>query len=75
MAGTIETRLAELGITIPEASAPAANYMPWARSGDLLFTAGQLPLKDGKLMATGFWGTISTPRPARKWPNSVRSTS
>lgn len=56
MAGTVESRLAELGITLPAAAAPAANYVPFARSGNLLFTAGQLPLKDGKLVATGLLG-------------------
>jgi enamine deaminase RidA (YjgF/YER057c/UK114 family) len=49
MAETIEKRLADLGVTLPAAAAPAANYVPFMRSGNLLFTAGQLPLKDGKL--------------------------
>lgn len=56
MTDTIEARLLELGVTLPEAAAPAANYVPWKRSGNLLFTAGQLPLKDGKLMAMGLLG-------------------
>lgn len=56
MTDTIEKRLLELGVTLPEAAAPAANYAPFALSGNLLFTSGQLPLKDGKLMAMGLLG-------------------
>ena len=53
MGETIEKRLSDLGVTLPAAAAPAANYVPFVRSGNLLFTAGQLPLKDGKLQAAG----------------------
>ena len=56
MGETIEKRLTDLGVTLPAAAAPAANYLPFVRSGNLLFTAGQLPLKDGKLQATGLLG-------------------
>jgi enamine deaminase RidA (YjgF/YER057c/UK114 family) len=56
MGETIEKRLSDLGVTLPAAAAPAANYVPYARSGNILFTAGQLPLKDGKLQATGLLG-------------------
>jgi enamine deaminase RidA (YjgF/YER057c/UK114 family) len=56
MGDTIEKRLQDLGITLPQAAAPAANYVPYAQSGNLLFTAGQLPLKDGKLAFTGLLG-------------------
>ena len=56
MSDMIEARLAELGITLPAAAAPAANYVPFMRSGNLLFTAGQLPLADGALTATGLLG-------------------
>ncbi len=56
MGDSIEARLADLGVTLPQAAAPAANYVPFMRSGSLLFTAGQLPLKDGKLAATGLLG-------------------
>jgi enamine deaminase RidA (YjgF/YER057c/UK114 family) len=56
MVETIEKRLTDLGVTLPVAAAPAANYLPFARSGNLLFTAGQLPLKNGKLQASGLLG-------------------
>ena len=56
MSETVETRLESMGITLPPAAAPAANYVPFCRSGNLLFTAGQLPLKDGKLAAMGLLG-------------------
>lgn len=56
MGDSIEAKLAGLGIVLPQAAAPAANYVPFMRSGDLLFTAGQLPLKDGKLAATALLG-------------------
>jgi enamine deaminase RidA (YjgF/YER057c/UK114 family) len=56
MGETIEKRLSDLGVTLPAAAAPAANYVPFMRTGNLVFTAGQLPLKDGKLQATGLLG-------------------
>ena len=56
MAETIEGRLAALGVSLPAAAAPAANYVPFMRTGNLVFTAGQLPLSNGKLVATGLVG-------------------
>jgi enamine deaminase RidA (YjgF/YER057c/UK114 family) len=56
MTETVETRLAAMGVTLPPAAAPAANYVPWCLSGRLLFTAGQLPLDGGRLAATGLLG-------------------
>jgi enamine deaminase RidA (YjgF/YER057c/UK114 family) len=56
MSETIEKRLSDLGVALPVAAAPAANYVPYCRTGNLLFTAGQLPLKDGKLQANGLLG-------------------
>jgi enamine deaminase RidA (YjgF/YER057c/UK114 family) len=46
-------RLTELGITLPSVAAPAGAYVPARRSGALVFTAGQLPMVDGALQATG----------------------
>jgi enamine deaminase RidA (YjgF/YER057c/UK114 family) len=54
--GAAEQRLAELGIELPEPPAPAAAYQPYARAGSLVFTAGQLPLVDGRLVVTGKLG-------------------
>lgn len=56
MGETIEKRLGDLGVTLPAAAAPAANYVPFVRSGNLLFPSGQLPMKDGKLAITGLLG-------------------
>ncbi|MBD3411091.1 MAG: RidA family protein [Ignavibacteriales bacterium] len=49
----IEERLREMGYAVPEAPAPLAAYVPATRSGSLAFTAGQLPIRDGELIATG----------------------
>ena len=48
-----EARLAELGITVPEVVPPVAAYQPSARTGSLVFTAGQLPARDGEMIAVG----------------------
>lgn len=53
MSGRVEQRLAELGLTLPEVAAPLAAYVPAVRSGQHVFTAGQLPLVDGELLARG----------------------
>jgi enamine deaminase RidA (YjgF/YER057c/UK114 family) len=54
--GRIDRRLAELGIALPEAPAPAANYVPFVRSGDTVFVSGQVPFEDGKLAWRGVVG-------------------
>ena len=48
-----EVKLAQLGLTLPEAPKPVAAYIPTRRVGNLLFVSGQVPLKDGKLIAKG----------------------
>ncbi|RWP64310.1 RidA family protein [Mesorhizobium sp.] len=70
MSETIEKRLSDLGVTLPVAAAPAANYVPYCRSGNLLFIAGQLPLSEGKLQASGLLGRdvdIATGQQAAKY--------
>jgi enamine deaminase RidA (YjgF/YER057c/UK114 family) len=61
---TPEERIAELGLTLPSDSPPLAAYVPAVRSGDLVFTAGQLPRRDGELVATGKVGAEVTPEVA-----------
>lgn len=51
-----EARLAELGVTLPRAVAPAANYLPARRSGSLMYIAGQVPTADGKDQFVGKLG-------------------
>ena len=53
MSTGIESRLASLGITVPAVPGPFGAYVPAKRSGNFVFVAGQLPMKDGKLVATG----------------------
>ncbi|HEY5594878.1 MAG TPA: RidA family protein [Nitrospiria bacterium] len=52
----VEQRLKELGITLPTAPKPVANYLPAVRAGELLFTSGMLPMKDGTLAYEGKLG-------------------
>ena len=51
-----DARLADLGITLPTPAAPAANYVPFVRSGNLLFVSGQLPFGPGGLEGVGKLG-------------------
>jgi enamine deaminase RidA (YjgF/YER057c/UK114 family) len=50
---SVEEKLAKLGIKLPEISAPVAAYIPAKRAGNLIFTAGQLPMVNGELFTTG----------------------
>ena len=52
----VEERIKELGFELPAAPKPAGSYVPAKVSGNLVFTAGQLPLVDGVLMETGKLG-------------------
>lgn len=57
MAGTIEQKLASLGITLPQPAAPVANYVGFVRTGNLLFVSGQVCFDAaGKLIAKGKLG-------------------
>jgi enamine deaminase RidA (YjgF/YER057c/UK114 family) len=56
MAGRIDRRLAELGLTLPAAAAPVANYVPWVVTGNLVFISGQVTLLDGKPQFIGHLG-------------------
>lgn len=58
---TVSARLAELGIELPEVVAPLAAYVPAVRTGNLVFTAGQLPIESGELARTGKVGADVTP--------------
>lgn len=51
--GLIDKRLAELGIVLPTPAKPIANYVPWVRTGNLVYISGQGAMKDGKLEYTG----------------------
>ena len=50
---TPEERLEELGLAVPEVAKPVAVYIPAVRSGHHVFTSGQLPMREGQLVATG----------------------
>jgi enamine deaminase RidA (YjgF/YER057c/UK114 family) len=62
---SIKAKLAELGLTLPEAALPVAAYVPAVRTGNLVFTAGQLPLVDGKIPFVGKVGSDITPEQAK----------
>jgi enamine deaminase RidA (YjgF/YER057c/UK114 family) len=58
---TVSQRLAELGIELPDVVPPMAAYVPAVRTGNLVYTAGQLPMQAGKLVQTGKVGGEVTP--------------
>ena len=62
---SIQSKLADLGLTLPVAAAPVAAYVPAVRTGNLVFTAGQLPLVDGKIPFVGKVGSDVTPEQAK----------
>lgn len=65
MAGTVDGRLKELGIEIPTPAAPAANYIPFVKSGNLVFVSGQIPLVAGKIEGVGKVGRDLTTEQAK----------
>ena len=63
---SVKEKLAALGLTLPTAVAPVAAYVPAVKTGNLVFTAGQLPVVDGKLVQEGKVGIGVTPEDAKK---------
>jgi enamine deaminase RidA (YjgF/YER057c/UK114 family) len=63
---SVKEKLALLGLTLPTAAAPVAAYVPAVKTGNLVFTAGQLPIVDGQLLLTGKVGSDVTPEDAKK---------
>ncbi len=53
MTGRVESRLIELGLTVPEVVPPVAAYLPAVRTGNHVYVSGQLPMRDGVLPTTG----------------------
>lgn len=54
--GLVEDRLGVLGHVVPGVTSPLASYVPAIRTGNLIFTSGQLPIRDGTLLGTGLVG-------------------
>jgi enamine deaminase RidA (YjgF/YER057c/UK114 family) len=61
----VEGRIAALGHELPTVAAPLAAYVPALRSGNLIFTSGQLPTRNGELLYTGIVGRDVTPEDAK----------
>lgn len=66
MASEIDTKLEALGIVLPAAAAPAANYVPYVLTGSQLHISGQLPLENGKVALTGQIGAGITTAEAQR---------
>lgn len=62
----VRARLADLGLALPNVVPPVASYVPAVRSGNLVFTAGQIPLVEGSLPFSGRVGDTVTPEQAQK---------
>jgi enamine deaminase RidA (YjgF/YER057c/UK114 family) len=77
MAGRIEAKLAEIGIQLPEPVTPLAQYVPFVKSGNLLFVSGQLPMgKDGLVtgrLTAADHAEDSTPAPGSKLALAVEA--
>lgn len=67
----VATRLKELGIELPPVAAPVAAYVPAVRSGDTVYTSGQLPFVEGSLPATGLVGVLKEHDGARVSPEQA----
>ncbi|MFC1410806.1 RidA family protein [Streptacidiphilus sp. N1-12] len=64
--GAVESKLAEMGLTLPEVVPPLASYVPAVRTGEYVFTSGQLPMVGGKLALTGKVGAEVTAEEAKE---------
>ncbi|MEV7597897.1 RidA family protein [Kitasatospora sp. NPDC089797] len=62
----VESKLTELGLSLPPVAAPVAAYVPAVQSGEFVFTSGQLPVVDGKLLNTGKVGAEVSPEEAKE---------
>ncbi|MQS13400.1 RidA family protein [Streptomyces kaniharaensis] len=62
----VESKLAELGLSLPPVAAPVAAYVPALRSGEFVFTSGQLPVVGGKLPSTGKVGAEVSPEEGKE---------
>jgi enamine deaminase RidA (YjgF/YER057c/UK114 family) len=60
-AGSARARLEQRGVALPQVAAPLASYVPAVRTGNLVYTSGQLPIEGGKLAATGKVGAEVSP--------------
>jgi enamine deaminase RidA (YjgF/YER057c/UK114 family) len=59
-------RLSELGLTLPAAAVPQAAYVPAVQTGNHVYVSGQIPIADGKILATGKVGADVTPELAKQ---------
>ena len=66
MSTDVRAKLAELGLELPVAAKPVAAYVPAVRTGNIVFTAGQLPLVNGEMASTGKVGSTVTPERAKE---------
>ena len=71
MSGTASERLAAAGLTLPPVAAPVAAYVPAVRTGNYVYTSGQLPLADGKLPGTGKVGEGVAPEEAASFARTA----
>ena len=74
MAGLIEAKLAELGITLPQPMPPIATYVPYVITGDLVVVSGQVPAVDGKVSVTGKLGDRVSMEDGHAPPTAASST-